>query len=75
MQFLYSAKFTLYEEIKQAIAYHLIALYKFHRYIQKVSLAKLIETIWNEKLKGVKLGELYIEQSPNFVSRTQKADD
>lgn len=38
-------------------------------------LVKLIENIWSEKLKGVKIGELYIEQSPNFTSKIQKADD
>ena len=75
LQFLHAAKFTLYEEIKQAIAYHLIALFKMYRYMQKAALAKLIESIWNEKLKGVKIGELYLEYSPSYTSRAQKEDD
>jgi hypothetical protein len=55
LQFLNSAKFSFYDQIKQAIAYHLLALYKLNRYAQKTVMAKLIEHIWTDKLKGVKI--------------------
>lgn len=75
LHFLHAAKFTLYEEIKQAIAYHLMSLFKLQRYMQKTAIAKLIESIWSEKMKGVRLGDLYLDYSPSFTSRTQKGDD
>lgn len=55
LNFLYCSKFTLYDEIKQAIAYHLLALYKFYLYSQKTAAAKLIEKIWCDRMKSVKL--------------------
>lgn len=61
--------------MKQGVAYHLLALYKFYIYSQKSSAAKLVERIWADKMKGVKLAEIYCEHSPNFVSKSQWGEE
>jgi predicted DNA-binding protein YlxM (UPF0122 family) len=75
LNFLQCSRFTLYDEIKQAIAYHLLALYKFYLYSQKAIPAKLIEKIWSEKLKSVRLIEAFSEYSPSFVTKSQWAEE
>jgi hypothetical protein len=75
LNFLNYSRFTLNEEIKQAIGYHLLALYKFYLCPQETIPANLIKKIWSEKFELVKLIEAFSEYSPSLATESQWAEE